>query len=367
MPCNVPVKVTSSVTVTLEIAVPPIVVRSTAASAVPTVTASAPVLVLLIVSPATTFAAAVIVKPSPTVTTAPSRVPVKVPLPSNAAVVVPLTESTLARSAFNVECRAVTTMLPVPAAVTVFPAACAADKLSVTPLLTEIVSWPDIDTFDMLTVFAAVMVLVAALIVMGKSAVLSGSVVAALSVSVTFAKFCADKLPPAVTAATPVPVSAIAVPALLNADACDALSVNVTPSAIVRLLTFEKATPVTLALEVAVILKPFASIAFGMFAVDVGVFVTSPFKMSFVTADRSPRADRSPLATSVELTLISFVTAALVLPALSVWVTVMISSPSPKLSPASLAATVNDQVPLSETVTVLLLASPSASASVVSE
>ena len=221
--------------------------------------------------------------------------------------------------------------------------------------------------FEISTVAATVIVFDAASIDFGSSAVLSGSVVAALSVSVTFAKFCADKLPPAVTAATPVPVSAIVVPALLNADACDALSVNVTPSAIVRLLTLEKATAVTLALEVAVISKPFASIAFGMFAVDVGVFVTSPFKMSFVTADRSPRTDRSPLATSVELTLINLLTAALVLPALSVWVTVIISSPSAKLSPASLAATVNVQVPPSETVTVLLLPSPSASASVVSE
>ena len=86
--------------------------------------------------------------------------------------------------------------------------------------------------------------------------------------------------------------------------------------------------------------------------------------MSLVTADKSPSVVRSPPATNVETTLISLVTAALVLPALSVWVTVMISSPSPKLSPASLDPTVKDQMPspLPSSTTVVLL--PPAAASV---
>ena len=125
-------------------------------------------------------------------------------------------------------------------------------------------SWPDSDTFDMFSVFAAVIVLVAAIIALGSSGVLSGNVVAAFNVSVTLAKLSDDRFPPAVTAATPEPVSAITVPsALLNADACDALSVKVTPLSIVRLLTLENATFVTLAVEVAVMLKPFALMAFG--------------------------------------------------------------------------------------------------------
>ena len=95
--------------------------------------------------------------------------------------------------------------------------------------------------------------------------------------------------------------------------------------------------------------------------------VTSPDKISFVTPDKSPKEVRSPLATSVDEISINLVIAALVLPALSVWVTVIISSPSPKLSPASLAATVKDQVPLPETVVVRLFPSESASKSVVSE
>ena len=112
---SVPVKVTSSVTVTLLSALPPMVVRSTATSPLPMVTSSAPVPALLTVSPATLLAAAVIVKVSPTVTTAPSSVPVKVTLPSKAAVVV--VASSPLRSAAGVACNAVTATVPTPVAV----------------------------------------------------------------------------------------------------------------------------------------------------------------------------------------------------------------------------------------------------------
>ncbi len=55
----------------------------------------------------------------------------------------------------------------------------------------------------------------------GNSAVLSGNVVDAFSVSVTFAKFSADRFPPAVTAATPEALRLISVvlSELLNEDA----------------------------------------------------------------------------------------------------------------------------------------------------
>ena len=96
------------------------------------------------------------------------------------------------------------------------------------------------------------------------------------------------------------------------------------------------------------------------------MLVTSPDKISLVTPDKSPKALRSPLATRVDEISINLVTAALVLPALSVCVTVIISSPSPKLLPASFVATVKDQVPLPEIVVVLLFPSESASKSVVS-
>ena len=119
-----PVKTTLSVTVTLDSALPLISLTFAVASAAPSVTASAPVPVLSTVSPATFLPAAVIVKPSPTVTTAPSSVPVKVPLPSNAAVVV--VASRPLRSAFGVACSAVTATVPDPIAV--FP-----DRLAAVP------------------------------------------------------------------------------------------------------------------------------------------------------------------------------------------------------------------------------------------
>ena len=142
------------------------------------------------------------------------------PLAPKAAVTVPVTEVKPDRFAFNVASSAVTAILPLPAAVTVFSVACAADKLNVAPSLTEMVSWPDRDTFDILIVFAAAMVLLAAIIAFGKSALLIGKVVAAFNVKVTFAKLSAERFPPAVTAATPVVFSAIVVLSeLLNADA----------------------------------------------------------------------------------------------------------------------------------------------------
>ena len=56
----------------------------------------------------------------------------------------------------------------------------------------------------------------AALRTLGSSADVSGSVVAAFSVNVTFAKLSDDKSPPDVTAAIPLEFSAILLPALLK-------------------------------------------------------------------------------------------------------------------------------------------------------
>ncbi len=73
-----------------------------------TSTVTAPLALLFIVTPPTIADVAVIVKPSPTVTTAEPKSPVNVPVPSNAAVSVPDVVLRPLKSAASVDCNAVT-------------------------------------------------------------------------------------------------------------------------------------------------------------------------------------------------------------------------------------------------------------------
>ena len=99
-----------------------------------------------------------------------------------------------------------------------------------------------------------------------------------------------------------------------------------------------------------VIALPFALISFGRKLVCPGS-VVAPFSVKIVTPDIST-ALWSPEATNVEDTSIRLETTELTLPAVSVCVTEMTSSPSRKLLPAAFAGILNDQA-LSTTVVVL--------------
>ena len=109
------------------------------------------------------------------------------------------------------------------------------------------------------------------------------------------------------------------------------------------------ATPVrSTPVSSTMIFLPLALISLGSFAVSPGIVVSS-LSVRIVTPDMSTLL-WSPEATNVEDTSIRFVTTELTLPAASVCVTEMISSPSRKFRPAAFAGILNDQTPLATVV-----------------